>query len=208
MSLLKQPNSPIYRTVVIVWLTLSVASVVLATVTWIQLSKKLSEARSAVAIHSSAERALRLMVDCESGARGFLLTGEDPFLQPFLDGETNLIAELQHLVELTRNDPLLLTRVVNLRGEIEVTLSRLHGIVVVRRERGLAAAVAIVSDGKGMAMMSRIRTIVGEISAMRSDVVSVGGGLGRAQLMRASLTSLVAGILGIGAGALPSGCHG
>ena len=200
MSVLRQSNSPIYRTVVIVWLTLSVASVVLAGLTWIQLSGKLKEARTAVAIHSSAERALRLMVDCESGARGFFLTGEDRFLQPFLDGETNLLSELQHLVELTRNEPLLLTRVVDLRGEIDVALNRLHRVVEVRRERGLPAAVAIVSDGKGLAMMSRIRTIVGEISATRSDVVSEGGGLGRAQLMRASLTSLVAGILGIGAG--------
>ena len=65
MSVLRQSNSPIYRTVVIVWLTLSVASVVLAGLTWIQLSGKLKEARTAVAIHSSAERALRLMVDCE-----------------------------------------------------------------------------------------------------------------------------------------------
>ena len=200
MRVLKQPNRPIYRTVVIVWLTLSVASVVLAAVTWMQLSEKLGEARSAVAIHSSAERVLRLMVDCETGARGFLLTGQDPFLQPFLAGETNLTSELQLLVELTRNESVLLKRVVDLRAEIEVALNRLHMLVEVRKDRGLPAAAAIVSDGKGKAMMERIRTIAAEISGMRSDVISEGGGLARAQLMRASLTSLIAGILGIGAG--------
>lgn len=39
----------IYQTVVTVWLTLSVASVILAGVTWIQLSLKIEEARQAVA---------------------------------------------------------------------------------------------------------------------------------------------------------------
>ena len=77
MHILKQPNGRLYKTVVLVWLTLSVGSVVLAAITWVQLSEKLAAAREATAIYSSAERALRLMVDCETGARGFFLTGQD-----------------------------------------------------------------------------------------------------------------------------------
>ena len=196
----EQPNKVVYKVVVAVWLTLSLASVVLAAITWVELSEKLAAAREASATHSSSERVLRLMVDCETGARGFILTGQEGFLQPFIVGEASLTSEMDRLVELTRHDSHVLKRVVDLRAEIYVALNRLHMIVGVRRERGMQAAADIVSDGKGKAMMERIRAIVSEISGMRSDIVAEGGGVARAELMRASLTSLVAGILGIGAG--------
>lgn len=125
----EQPNKAVYKVVVAVWLTLSLASVVLAAITWMELSNKLAAAREASATHSSSERVLRLMVDCETGARGFILTGQEGFLQPFVAGETSLTSEMDRLVELTRHDSHLLKRVIDLRAEIDVALNRLHMIV-------------------------------------------------------------------------------
>ena len=196
----KQFNNRVYGTVVIIWLTLSVASVVLAAVTWMQLSAKLLETREAVAIRSKTEHILRLMVDCETGMRGYVLTGDENFLEPFQLGESNLVAEVTALVEMTRSDPALLNRGIELRAQIEVALGRLHHIVDMRKTKGFSVAAGIVGDGKGKAMMDKIRSLAAEISAQRSDVVSENGGPARAQLMRASLTSLVAASIGIGAG--------
>ena len=195
-----QPRNQIYKTVVVVWLTLSVASVVLAAVTWLQLSSKLRETRDAAAIQSRAERILRLVVDCETGQRGYTLTGEEKFLEPFQVGESNLKTEFDALVELTHDDPPMLKRVIDLRAQTDIALERLHAIVKLRKTDGMAAAAARVADGKGRVMMENIRALAAEISSMRSDVVSDNGEAARAQLMRASLTSLIAGIIGIGAG--------
>jgi hypothetical protein len=41
----RQPGSRFYKTVVIVWLTLSIGSVVLAIVSWMELSSKLADGR-------------------------------------------------------------------------------------------------------------------------------------------------------------------
>ena len=197
---MKHPNPQVYRTVVVVWLTFSVASVVLAAVTWRRLSHELEVAREASALHGSAEKVLRLMVDCETGARGFIVTGNTNFLEPFLTGETRIATQLGLLVELTRREPGVLERVIDLRAEIDVALARLHSIVESRQKQGMQAAADIVADGKGKDMMDRIRAISAELHGVRSDVASDGGSAVRAQLRQASLTSLTAGIIGIAAG--------
>jgi signal transduction histidine kinase/CheY-like chemotaxis protein len=196
----RQPNNQLYKTVVVVWLTLSVAGVVLATITWMQLSAEWDLTRETEAIHHSAERVLRAVVDCETGVRGFVLTGQGEFLQPFQQGETDLTAELDRLVELTRRDPGVLRRVISLRAEIEVALNRLRMIVDARKERGMAAAAGIVANGKGVAMMDRIRTLAAELHGLRAELLADGGAGARARLTRASFTSSIAGVLGIGAG--------
>src|SRR5258706_9994507 len=48
LRMYRQHNNQIYKTVVTVWLTLSIASVVLAAVTWAQLLQKLRGASDAV----------------------------------------------------------------------------------------------------------------------------------------------------------------
>ena len=182
------------------WLTLSVGSVVLAAVTWFQLSRNLGADRKAVAIQLVVERTLRLIVDCETGQRGYSLTGEEKFLEPLLLGETNLNREFSRLVELTQDDPRLLNYVIELRTEIGVVMERLHRIVETRRTNGWEAAAAIVADGKGKQMMDKIRLLFERLSQSQENLLSDSGSATRAQLRRASLTSLIAGLLGVGAG--------
>ena len=119
----KQPNSQVYRIVVIVWLTLSAASVVLAAVTWVQLSHKLSAARVAVAIQSDVDAILNLLVDTESAQRGFTITGDESFLTPLREGEALLPQRFEHLAELTCQDSALLKRVIDLRAQAERCLN-------------------------------------------------------------------------------------
>ena len=48
----RQANNQIYRTVVVIWLTLSVSSCVFAAMTWNRLSRRLTETREALAVHA------------------------------------------------------------------------------------------------------------------------------------------------------------
>ena len=196
----RQPNRNVYKTVVVVWLTLSIASVVVATVTWVQLSDKLAAARHAFDVEVSAQQVLKLLVDCETGERGFVITGDEAFLEPMLAGQTNLTTELDHLVELVRKDPVMLQRVSALRDGIAVILDRFNSVNHVRRTQGFAAAQGIIATGASKEMMDKLRNDLDQIRRMPAHLVSTHVESTRAQLLRASLTSLVAGILGIGAG--------
>src|ERR1035438_929788 len=141
----RRPNRNVYKIVVVVWLTLSIGSVVVATLTWLELSDKLASARQAFDIEISAQQVLKLLVDCETGERGFVITGNDAFLEPMIAGRTNLTEELDHLVDLVRQDPVMLQRVVTVRGEIALLLDRYGNVIHTRRTQGFATAQAIVA---------------------------------------------------------------
>jgi signal transduction histidine kinase/CheY-like chemotaxis protein len=196
----RQPNRNVYKTVVVVWLTLSIGSVVVATVTWMQLSIQLASSRHAFDVEVSAQEVLRLLVDCETGERGYVITGDEAFLEPMLTGQTNLATELDHLVDIVRNDPVMLQRVVALRDGIAVVLDRFESVNRARRTQGFAAAQRIISTGASKAMLDKLRNDLAQIRQMPGHLVAAHLAYTRTQLLRASLTSLAAGMLGIGAG--------
>jgi signal transduction histidine kinase/CheY-like chemotaxis protein len=184
----------------VVWLTLSIGSVIVAAVTWVQLSEKLASARHAFDVEVAAQQVLRLLVDCETGERGFVITGDEAFLEPMVAGETNLTTELDHLVDLVRDDQVLLQRVVALRDGIAVILDRFKAVNHARRAQGFAAAQAIIATGASKDMLDKLRDDLSRIRRMPAHLVSIHVDSMRTQLLRAILTSLAAGILGIGAG--------
>ncbi|HEY1172170.1 MAG TPA: ATP-binding protein [Verrucomicrobiae bacterium] len=198
--MLRQPGNQFYKTVVLVWLTLSVASVLLAALTWLQLSERLAAARRAIVIRTEVEQVLKMLLDVETSARGFVITGENDFLVPMKQAQTALPVKFDYLAELTRNDSDLLKRIMDLRGKVELHLSNHDKIVAVRRDQGYLPTKALFNDGRARKLMDEIRDEIASIHSLRAHLISDEGGKERSQLRRASLTSLVAGVLGIGAG--------
>lgn len=196
----KLPSNHIYRTVVALWLTLSIASVMFSAVTWMQLSNRLASAREAIAIQSEADTALKLLLDAETSQRGFIITGDDKFLEPLRQTLTELPSHFERLTELTREDPALLEKVIKLRAQSEVILDYPQQVVEIRRVRGLPNAAEMITTSDEKMNLDRIRALAGEIREVRSTLISDNGAVVRNQLLRASLTSLVAGIIGVGAG--------
>ncbi|MBL9139763.1 MAG: CHASE3 domain-containing protein [Verrucomicrobiales bacterium] len=196
----RQPNNSIYRTVVVVWLTLSVASVLLATVSWFDLSRKLEAARIAAQIDEEVMEILHVAVDVETGQRGFTISGKEEFLAPMKDAEGRVHAHFNALLELARHDELMLRRVVELRAQVEACLIYHRNAVDLRRKNGMEASARLASAGRGKVIMDDIRSRVKVLRRMRSDVVSEQGAMGRSRLVRAILTSLIAGLLGVIAG--------
>ncbi|HTA29585.1 MAG TPA: histidine kinase dimerization/phospho-acceptor domain-containing protein, partial [Candidatus Cybelea sp.] len=68
------------------------------------------------------------------------------------------------------------------------------------KEKGPAAAAAMVAGGRGEEMLDALRRDAATLGATSTALVIDRGTGARSQLTRASLTSLVAGILGLGAG--------
>ena len=196
----RDPNKQFYKTVVVVWLTLSVASVLLAAITWVQLSSKLAAAREAVAVQADLDAILKLLLDVETAQRGFTITGDGTYLDPLTTVATNLPKRFEHLIQIARDDAEMIKQVSELRALAELSLDQQYRIVASRRLRVAQSSADIAAIGESKALMDRIRIQVANIRKMRPDLVSEEGGVARSQLLRASLTSLVAGVLGIGAG--------
>ncbi len=199
--MIRQPASQFYKTVVVVWITLSVASVVLAAITWWQLAARLATTRKAVAIRQQLDGVFNLLLDIETSERGYVITGDKKFLDPLNQGETNLPALFDHLTELTHDRPFLLKGVTDLRVQAGVFVNSLNEVIKTR-DHGFDKAAQMIATGDSRKQMGQIRVQIAELGRMRSDLLSDDGATARTQLWRASLTSLVAGILGVGAGLL------
>jgi signal transduction histidine kinase/CheY-like chemotaxis protein len=198
--MVRQPNNQFYKTVVVVWLTLSVASVLLAALTWVQLSRSLAAAREAVSVREELDAVLKVLLDAETAQRGFTITGDERFLEPLNEGNTNLSPRFERLGELARNDSIMLKRVLELRAVAELSLNYQRDVIAVRRKDGGKKAMEIVAQGAGRRMMDEARAATTQIRSMRSDLLADDRMAARSQLLRASLTSLIAGIIGIGTG--------
>jgi len=107
----KQANGQFYEKVVVVWLTLSLASVVLAAVNWVRLSRQLNAANQAVATRLEADSIFELLLGAASSQRDFVMTGNRVFVDSLQTSVTNLKRRFEHLASLAESDPALLARV-------------------------------------------------------------------------------------------------
>lgn len=196
-------HNSIYRVVLTVWLTLSIASVIVAALNWNVLSRQLAASDHSTVIREHAEDVLKSLLDAETGQRGFTITGDEAFLESFRSAVTNIPDHFEQLVELTRENPSLLKQVVDLRVLAELSLAYQTEIVRIRQTQGFLAAAAAIKEGNGRQDMNEIRErVTGMVSSSAALLRTGMTESSRRHLMRASLTSLVAGVIGIGAGFL------
>jgi signal transduction histidine kinase/DNA-binding response OmpR family regulator len=196
----RPPTTQFYKTVILTWITLSLASVVLSGVTWYQLREALRLSRQAVETKDTAEGILRSLLDAETAQRGFSLTGEEDFLEPYLRAERMLPLQFEQLALLAKGDSNLVHQVVQLRARAELSMEHQRRVIAMRREQGAGAAAEIVRERLGKRLMDEIRQNVAFVVAARSAFTSMEARAPRGQLLRGTLTSVIAGAIGLGAG--------
>ena len=123
---------------------------------------------------------LLAMLDVETGQRGYLLTGDEDYLEPYHRGMNVAPQALAALLHLTQDNPAQQERLGRLRPLLEGKLDRSREVVVTRRRQGFAAAQAMTVSGEGKRSMDEIRALVAELEreersllAQREQVVAV-----------------------------------
>jgi CHASE3 domain sensor protein len=196
-----QTGKQFYKLVVVAWLTFSLGSVVLALVSWHQLSAQRVVGTRIVASRDDLNGILKSLLDMETGERGYVITGNKNFLEPFIQGETNLPAQFDDLVNLVHDDPAMLESVTKLRAAAQASLSWQLSVINART-RSFDQAAGMVATGNLKRMMDEMRAQIDLLDRTYSDRMTfIRQDIGK-RLTRANLTSLVAGIFGIGAGLL------
>jgi signal transduction histidine kinase/FixJ family two-component response regulator len=196
---MRQPNNLLYKTAVILWLTLSIGSVVLAAISWWQLSTQMSTGRDVVTTRDELDDILKALLDAETGTRGYVITGDKSFLEPLNSSSTNFSARFDHLLELAHGDPDLLKGINDLRAQTELCLKYQLDVISVR-ERSSQNAAAMIASGEGKKIMDGIRLEMAQLIRQRSEEISSIRSHLSVILSRANMTSLAAGVMGVGAG--------
>jgi signal transduction histidine kinase/CheY-like chemotaxis protein len=190
-----------YQLVVVAWLTFSLGSVLLTLLSWHQLIAQMDIGKQTVAIRDDLNNIIKSLLDLETGERGYVITGNKEFLQPFNQAETNLPEQFNQLVALVHGDPPILEVVTEFRAEAEASLIWQHDVISTR-DQNFEKAAAKVATAKLKKMMDHIRTQAGQLDRIYSDRLLAVRQDVQERVWRANLTSLVAGSFGIGAGLL------
>jgi methyl-accepting chemotaxis protein len=107
-----------------------------------------------------------LMVDHETGQRGFLITGDEKFLKPYLEAPNKLKEAFGELVTSTHDNDAQQRRLKDLEERIKVRLKYTEGVVEIgqskEKGKGLEAAKEIVKTGVGKKLMDDVREKIKE----------------------------------------------
>ena len=95
--------------------------------------------------------------DAETGQRGFVLTGQDRYLDPYNHSLKPIQESLQTLSNVAKDRPDQRATIENIRSQTLVKLHELALTIELRRTKGFDAALAEVLTDRGKAAMDEIR---------------------------------------------------
>ncbi|MGA7625834.1 MAG: CHASE3 domain-containing protein, partial [Candidatus Acidiferrales bacterium] len=136
------------------------------------------------------------LVDAETGQRGYLLTGDEAYLEPYRQAIKNLDQVTGHLKDLTFDNPNQQKRIETLEPLIDNKLAELQRTIDLRRKEGFAAANEVVLKGSGKGWMDQIRALAAEMANDENNLLSLRTQRANESMTRSART--------IGAGTLVS----
>jgi PAS domain S-box-containing protein len=163
-----------------------------------RVNRARAERQHSVLVRDRLTRLLVQLEDAETGQRGFLLTGRDPYLKPFETGSREVRGDLDTLVQVTASDSDLTPAILALTPAIEAKLSELTATVNLRRSRGANAALAIVMTDQGRTLMDSVRQLIRGAGRLENDRYESAGGVVVRTTVLVESASAVGTVLAIG----------
>jgi methyl-accepting chemotaxis protein len=111
------------------------------------------------------ERALSTLKDAETGQRGYIITGEDRYLEPYQSGTSAVNQTIQNLRGLTADNPNQQRRIDALEPLVAAKLAELKDTIDLRKNKGFDAAMKEVLTDKGKQAMDDIRKVIAEMDS-------------------------------------------
>lgn len=113
------------------------------------------------------ERFFDSLQDGETGQRGFILTGNESYLQPYNDGVSALPQRLNDLEAGAKGTPFE-ADIMKLRPLADEKLGLMADSINVERTQGPTAALAMIQNDQGKVVMDQIRAIVSRSETAQS----------------------------------------
>ncbi|MBI3400972.1 MAG: PAS domain S-box protein [Acidobacteria bacterium] len=111
-------------------------------------------------VQAELSQLLSLMQDVETGERGFVVTGDPAFLEPFESASVRAYGNFRSLCALASGDPHQPVNCDALAPLIARRIARSQANVDLRRNVGFEAARQAMAGGEGKAIMDQIRAVI------------------------------------------------
>jgi len=140
---------------------------------------------------------LSILQDAETGQRGFLLSGDERYLAPYLDARARIRGELTRLDEIRTDIELDAGSIQALRAGTETKFAELGETLTAYERAGAEAARAILLTHEGKAAMDAVREQIGRLEKHAYGVRALRIANREQAVRRALWGTVLCGLLGI-----------
>lgn len=141
---------------------------------------------------SQIQNIFSLLQDAETGQRGYVITGDERFLEPYDNATRQLGRQMQALDSLFANQPSQAENFARLEDLAARKLQSLQSGIAARQTQGLEAGMAVVSSGQGKLIMDDVRTVVRQMTDVEATALDA---YARTAEVRTARTELMVAIL-------------
>src|SRR5579863_3105131 len=153
---------------------------------------------SEISILNHLGQVISTLKDAETGQRGYLLTGQESYLQPYQTAVASFTAELDGIRKLATNGNVLASSFDNFDRLSKEKMAELAQTIQIRREQGFDAALAVVNSGQGKRTMDDLRAEMEKMMAAEREKLSQANRTADLASLRGTIAALIAGFFGLG----------
>jgi signal transduction histidine kinase len=194
-------GSQFYKIALIVWLAFSLSSMILALISWSQLSTRMAAGRQISDMREELNETLGLLLDAETGQRGYLLTSDRDFLGPYYYAQRALPTHFNRLNDLVRSDPAFSKNNAQIQADSNLLLAWLSGAIDTYNANP-GKAQRMFASGRGKELMDKIRAEITPLDAYLADEQTDIRTRIYNNVQLSNATTAAAGFFGVGAGIL------
>ncbi len=168
------------------WLAVRSINVLLGSEAWVQHTLR---------VINQVELIMSTAKDAETGNRGFLITGDEHYLEPYTRAVKELPGEIDTFASLTADNLSQQRRLLDLRDVLDDRLALLAAGIAERRVGSEDQVRLFVLSGTGKAEMAHLRRIADEMEAEEDHLLVLRVAAARRSSTQARLTIALASAL-------------
>jgi len=141
---------------------------------WLSEKQKAEElfARDAMMAQEQIVAVLSLLQDAETGQRGYLITRDETYLDPYSKAISRLGTNMGALRDFFVHDELQAERLAQLQSVVDARIGTLQKAVELVRDQKIDEAYAFVRSGQGKMLMDQVRSMVEEMQGAQDKIVA------------------------------------
>lgn len=112
------------------------------------------------------------VTDAETYQRSYIITGQQPYLEPYTRALTSLDSKVEALKELTSDNYQQQQRINELEASVKTRLTTLADVIDKRNQEGFERAQQAIVSGRGKRQMEDIRRRVAEIETIEETLLA------------------------------------
>ena len=138
------------------------------------------------------EELLSDMKDAETGQRGYILTGQESYLEPYQAVVGNIDQKIAELKDLIVDQPSQQKQFATLESLIAAKLAILKQTIYLRQNQGFDAALQVIQTNQGKYLMDNIRKVIHEIENQDKRLLQQQSQAAKASANKTLLTLAIA----------------